>query len=198
MALRGLTASNAHNGAMIFEDFGADPKTEASSGGALGGEEGLEDVTPRFWSYPNAGVGDSDTNAFLAGETAAGAKANHDLSAARTGVERVADEICEDLAKIASKGDDLGIDVISPFDGDAHAADPALEEGEDVIKQFPQRGFVRIGGLAMKAQGLSGDNTDAGELLLSGGKVLLFSSKVDACSPRYRRLVTASRGLLIS
>ena len=118
-----MTASNAHDGAMILEDFGTDPQAEPSPGSALGGEEGLEDMTARFRCYPNAAVCDSDANAFFAGEAAGRAQPNHDFSTARRGVERVADEICKDLAKITSEGDDLRIYMVLPFDGNAHATD---------------------------------------------------------------------------
>ena len=65
-----MTASNAHDGAMILQNFRTDPKAEPSSGSALGSKERLKDVTPRFRSYSNPGVGDSDASAFFAAKAA--------------------------------------------------------------------------------------------------------------------------------
>jgi hypothetical protein len=102
----------------------------------------------------------------------AGAQADQNPSAARRGIERVADEVCKDLTEITTEGNDLGICTVLPFYGNARGSDSPLKKGQNAFKQFLQRGFTRVGGVAMKAQGLSCDIGDAGEFLLSRSKVL--------------------------
>ncbi len=93
------TAAEGDVALVFLNDAVGDPKTEASAGGLLGGDEGLEDGFAEVRGDAMAGVRDNDAEPGRGVWTSARADAKADAATLAGGVEGVTEEVGEDLAE---------------------------------------------------------------------------------------------------
>ena len=115
-----------------------------------------------------AGVGDGDADAFATGGVVGGVVGADDepASALTHGVDGVGDEVVEDLADVVFETVESAVGLVGGFDGDAGVGEAALVEVDDGVDQLGCGDIGGADGLAVEAEGLSGDLADAGELAL--------------------------------
>ena len=163
------------------DDLFADPEAEAVTGVALGGEEGFEEALDDLGRDAGAGVGDGEDDASLAGAPAGGfAGADEEGAAGGThrvllcvihGVERVGDEVGEDLADLAAEAAEGVLCAQACQDTGARVAQLSGVDVQDLGGQCGGVDLLRAGGLAVKAQGLGGDGGDAAQFDVRGVEV---------------------------
>ena len=96
-----------------------------------------------------------------------------DEAAALThGVDGVGDEVVEDLTDVVFKAEDGGGGGVAGLDVDAGVGQTALVEVENGVDEIGSADVGGADGLAVEAEGLSGDLADAGEFALGGVDVL--------------------------
>jgi hypothetical protein len=85
---------------MLVKDLAADPETESGTLIAFGGEKGFEEMTKRLVIDAVASIADGDADAGTSGAPiglVAGADPQDTAALGR--VERISDEVCEDLTE---------------------------------------------------------------------------------------------------
>ena len=157
---------------MAVDDLLADPEAEPGAGDSLGGEEGVVDFGLGFGAHAGGVVGDGEGDAGLAGAPVGGfAFADEEAAAVGHDVERVADEVGEDLANLAVEAVDFAAAAAAALDLNVGVGDAALVDGQDGVEEVGDADLLRAGGLAVEAQGLAGDGGGAAELDLGGVEV---------------------------
>src|ERR1700735_4552738 len=120
----GLAAADVEFAAMALHDFFADPEAETGAGDALGGEEGVEDAGLDFGAHAAGVVGDGDGDAGLAGAPVGGfAFAHEEAASAGHDVERVADEVGDDLTYFSVEAVNFAAGAAAAFDADVGVVD---------------------------------------------------------------------------
>ena len=167
-----LGAAEDEAAVVAVDDAGGDPKAEAGPVEVLGGVEGLEEACANWGRHAVAGVGDGDADAATAfGELGGvvGGVVGPDAKEATTlahGVEGVGDQVIEDLTNVVFKAEDGGVGGVGGVDVDAGVGEAAVIEVEDGVDEIGRADVSGADGLAVEAEGLGGDLTDAGELAL--------------------------------
>ncbi len=162
-ALSGGT--DADVAAVLVDELLADPEAEAGAYRALGGEEGVEHLFGSGGGDAVAAVRDGETDSWLAGGGIEGGGGPDDDAAVMTdGVERVGEQVGEDLAELAGDAEDLERGFALLDDGGPVGLDFGLEEVDDGGYQIGSRVAGGGGELAVEAEGLAGDVGDAHEL----------------------------------
>ncbi len=174
--MNGMIAAAEGDAALVaIDDARGDPETEPSAIEFFGGVEGFEDPRLHCMGHAVAGVGDGDANPLvgIAVETFGSiVSANKKPSSLSHGIDRVGDEVVQDLPDIVFKAVDGLIGAKAGIHVDAGVEQAALiqvEYGFDKIL----RGDVGCADcLTMKAQRLGRNLADPREFALSDVDVL--------------------------
>jgi len=150
---------------MAMDDLTAHPEAEACAVVSLGAEEGFEHTLLGVGVDTLAGVGDGKEHSFAAGRPVSSfAASDEEAASGGHGVDRVGDEVAEDLADIAFVAFDESVGAFAFFDGDIGVAQAGFVEIERWGEEAEAGDFSWIGGLTVKAERLVGDDGDAAEL----------------------------------
>ena len=121
-----LAAPDTDPALVAGDDLTADPEPETCSGSSLGGVEGLEEGALGSGAHADAGVGDDDADSLGVGGGVDGrADAGDKAASAWHGVERVGDEVDEDLAELALIAEDGWSGGVVLLDDDVAGGEPA-------------------------------------------------------------------------
>jgi hypothetical protein len=196
-----VAGADAEGAVVLFYDVLADPEAEAGSHKALGGEEGIEDAGDDLCGDAGAGVRKGEDETGLAcGEVCDLVAADEQAAAVGHGVKRVGDEVVEDLTDLAFKADDGAGDPGARLYLDAGVEQASEVQAKDVGDEFFRGDGGGFGGLAIKAQGLAGDEGDAPQLkvrhvqvMVDVMVVLAAASKVQEVGNGLQRVVDLMR-----
>jgi hypothetical protein len=92
-------------------------------------------------------------------------------AAAGHDVERIADEVGEDLADFSFEAMNFAAGAAAALDAYVRVVDAALIDGEHRIAEVADVHELRAGGLAVEAEGLRGDGGGAAQFDFGGGEV---------------------------
>jgi len=166
MALAVLAAAKGEAPVMTSDDTGGDPEPEAGSVDILGGVEGLEEAGLHGRCHAVTSVGDGDTNAAarLGGVGRVVCRvvgADKEAASLAHGVDRVGDEVIENLANVVLKAEDSAGRRIGRLNLDVGVSEPALIEVKNSVNEVRSADVCGANCLAMKAKSLGGDLADA-------------------------------------
>ena len=133
---------------VAIDDAGGDPEAEAGAVEVLRGVEGLEEAGADGRGHAVAGIGDGDAEARaavgVAGGVVHGVVGTNDEAAALThGVDRVGDEVVEDLTDVVFKAEDGGGGGVAGLDVDAGVGEATVVEVENGVDEI---GSADVGG----------------------------------------------------
>ena len=166
---------------------------------AFRGVKGVEDEVAGLTGNAAAGVGHGNENAGCPGRRVAGGAGPHGQASAggTHAVNRVADQVVEDLANVALVAGELDVLGIGPFYADVEVVEAGAIEQQHFFQQGLGVHQHGPGGLPVKAECLGGDLGDAGQLairrfqIVAGllGKITIKPDQVEQVGHGFERVV---------
>src|SRR5215472_8167420 len=155
MALRVRAALYTNRPAVLMDDFSSEPQSQAGADLFVCGEEALKDLTKAFAVNPAAVVRDGCTKT-----VAVRGRADAKLAAGTHRIQRVADEVAEDLPQLIRISIYFGFGSIGSFNFYPTRPDFSAEHSQHSFDHVSEIDPSRIGVVPVEAQSLFSNMVD--------------------------------------